>query len=474
MQTMLSMTAENYVELAFEAAGVLDDDEALEAAAAYDRRHVAYTDAARKHLVALEGKPSSTRLAFSATDVCRHVIRNRFVPPVQLTAVEAIAAKTKPRKKRARWTLEGSIWSPRKVWGNSRDFFETSEAMRAMFDVDWDVAVRSHELAWYIVKCHNDPSTWRDLDRNGTHDEVDEVREVLWQHHRMLYGAHEYYSTLYSEVETTAGEPDVYNTSFKGFMAWVEKSRLISKKNHHGEFETIWAIVNAVDRITAAEDQFNSKASLNRQEFMQCLVRCAIAVYVKLGTIGDVSDAVGRFMLSDILPNLPKRALQNSNAFRKRFCYIEATSRVLERHAASLTSLYHTYADASQLHMSKIERAAAAAKPGCLNDEEQTGGSHSAVHACIYTHACEDGMHIHSCLWYQRSKLEAQTVHMLSSFLSPICMHPVHTHGAVHCVWYMHTYICMHPVHTHGAVHCGCVVHAWHRSNERRRVAHLL
>ena len=32
-----------------------------------------------------------------------------------------------------------------------------------------------------------------------------QVREVLWQHHRQLYGAHEYYSTLYSEVETTAG-----------------------------------------------------------------------------------------------------------------------------------------------------------------------------------------------------------------------------------------------------------------------------
>jgi len=197
------------------------------------------------------------------------------------------------------------------------------------------------------------------------------VREVLWQHHRQLYGAHEYYSTLYSEVETTAGEPDVYNMSFKGFMAWVEKSNLISKKNHHGEFETIWAVVNAVDRITASEDKLNSKASLNRQEFMQCLVRCAIAIYVTLGTIGDVSDAVGRFMLADILPNLPERALQNSNAFRKRFCYIESTSRVLERHAASLTSLYLTYADASQIHMSRIERAAAAAKPGYLNDEEQ-------------------------------------------------------------------------------------------------------
>ena len=32
MESMLNMTAENYVELAFEAAGILDDDDALEAA----------------------------------------------------------------------------------------------------------------------------------------------------------------------------------------------------------------------------------------------------------------------------------------------------------------------------------------------------------------------------------------------------------------------------------------------------------
>ena len=50
---------------------------------------------------------------------------------------------------------------------------------------------------------------------------------------------------------------------------------MISKHAPHGEYETIWAIVNAVDRETRHEDQFNKGRFLNRQEFMQCLVRCA-------------------------------------------------------------------------------------------------------------------------------------------------------------------------------------------------------
>ena len=53
------------------------------------------------------------------------------------------------------------------------------------------------------------------------HDEVDEVREALWQHHRVLYGAFDYYSTLYSDNENSPGEPDVFNMSFTAYMAMV-------------------------------------------------------------------------------------------------------------------------------------------------------------------------------------------------------------------------------------------------------------
>ena len=58
--------------------------------------------------------------------------------------------------------------------------------MRRLFLADWNVAVRSHELGWYIVKCHHEPSTWRDLDRAADHDEVGEVREALWLHHHKV------------------------------------------------------------------------------------------------------------------------------------------------------------------------------------------------------------------------------------------------------------------------------------------------
>ena len=58
--------------------------------------------------------------------------------------------------------------------------------------------------------------------------------------------------------------------------------------------------------------------------------------------IGDVSDAVNQLITTNLLGGMSKsapHALQSSNAFRTRFCYIEATSMVLEANHASLKAL---------------------------------------------------------------------------------------------------------------------------------------
>ena len=220
LSAMLELSAESYVELAFDAtSGAYQyEDEQLAAAKVFDQRHVALTGAARRHLVHLEYDPTARSVDASYKAQIGYVRRNRYFVPEAVGAVRAIKAK---RKRKPRWRLETSCWAARLTHGNSKDFFETPQAMHRLFMADWAIAQRSHELAYYIVKCHHDPTTWRDIDKNGVHDEVDEVREALWQHHRVLYGAFDYYSTLYSDNENSLGEPDVFNMSFTAYMAMV-------------------------------------------------------------------------------------------------------------------------------------------------------------------------------------------------------------------------------------------------------------
>lgn len=107
-------------------------------------------------------------------------------------------------------------------------------------------SVQSYPNAVYIlpylcIRCHHDAAVWRDIDRNGVHDEasmpstraylahctnspctfyasdsaylspalrlhdmacyqVDEVTTMLWRYQRAIYGAFDYYAILYSEI----------------------------------------------------------------------------------------------------------------------------------------------------------------------------------------------------------------------------------------------------------------------------------
>lgn len=374
--------------------------EAMEAASAFDERQEAFALTARLSLGSLIHRPTSRRSNVKYECDVERIRRNRFLvreaAPIQL-------AVAKPRRKprRARWRLDDSLWKPRAVSGNSRDYFETHVSVRRLFGQDWAVALRAHGLAWFVLKASHPPSQWKSLPRERAHSsaEVGAVGEVLWRHHRTIYGAFDYYAALHSSgVDSETGEADVFNLTFNAFLAFVTNTKMVSKRCNHGVFQAIWSVVNASDQETGGVDRFNSSRTLNRQEWLQALVRCAIAVHdaehphaskatsksegngdgkaggkastaevlatsatspelerqaaeqeAKGTKAIDVADAVDALIERHILPALPSTALQDSNAFRRRLCYVEKTCRVLEANKASLDTMFMHYAEANQV-----------------------------------------------------------------------------------------------------------------------------
>ena len=98
----------------------------------------------------------------------------------------------------------------------------------------------------------------------------------------------------------------------------------------------------AVDGATArANGGMSNKRdkSLERTEFLHCLVRLAVAKYVNPGFMTDVSEAVERLCSADIAPKLGIE-LQDPNTFRRDLCYTEEVDNVLRRHEPSLKLLF--------------------------------------------------------------------------------------------------------------------------------------
>lgn len=91
-------------------------------------------------------------------------------------------------------------------------------------------------------------------------------------------------------------------------------------------------------------NRVNLDEALMRFEFMQCLVRIAIAKYVRSKIIPDVSEALEVLINTDVLPNLPAEATHDPDLFRRKRLYCRSVSALFEAWQPVLQPIFDYYA----------------------------------------------------------------------------------------------------------------------------------
>ena len=340
-----------------------DQPRIAQAADAFNLRHRLRTRTTRALLTGMQHDPTSPRLYEQYHVNIEDIRRNRFFlaekkeggpnlspeEEEELRKQRALRAKLKRKNK---WSIDNSIWLPRKEKGNSKDYYETSQAINKMFQADWRLAIKARRgFIEKLIVQYDDSGGGNDVDGDGVEDEVQDVEEILGKHARMLYSAFEYFATadvIAGNSRTVEGEHDVHDLSFTAFLSFCNKCDLVGEHLPVHIVELIFAQVDAKDESTQTEDAFNRTKCLDRQEFLQCIVRIALDKYVKPGIVGDVSDAIEKLCSENIEPKLPEAARQDSNKFRERYCYLREVEMVLRKHMKTLRSLYGMYADLSE------------------------------------------------------------------------------------------------------------------------------
>ncbi len=212
--------------IAADVAGEEDEERAqaiTKAATAFNERHRHHSAGARGVITAIN-RPRHPHPTYVAADTAlrfegslNELRRNRLwldldqrlaVPPGGQSA-QAASRPPLVRLQRAptvRWSLEGSIWLPRKQTGNTGDFFETRVALEQLILVDWSVAASSHGLSNHIIKKDQEFGAEADEDGNATHDAIDAVVRVLSTRAHLVYGIFDYFAALGDEDRDDDGE----------------------------------------------------------------------------------------------------------------------------------------------------------------------------------------------------------------------------------------------------------------------------
>ena len=337
---------EHYEE---EEEAVLSDDEHAAALNNFNNRHASRSTHARGLLSALEKTQQrrfSNALGISYDDAIGEVFRNRFWMKEMYDPFNPIPAGKKKRRRR-HWKLEEStIWQFRKLKGNSHDYYENDESLRTIFDTDWRLACAG------VARMVDRGTKWIDADDNGIHDSIDAAGDVLWKHYRMVLGTFDYYAVLYETVKDADGEFSVHDISFNAFVEFARDCNLIGEVGEGcstGAVDVVWTTANALphDALVQKLDRWNHRRLMCRHEFLQALLRLASEIYLKPHIATDLACAVD--MLCDkLMSMLPPEALQDSNVFRKKRCYIESTDMTLRRNKTTLKAIFDVYSRANR------------------------------------------------------------------------------------------------------------------------------
>ena len=136
---------------------------------------------------------------------------------------------------------------------------------------------------------------------------------------------------------------DIFSLNFNSFLTFARDCKLVTKACPGSAFELIWVQVNIeLQESNKEADRFNSRVGMVRSEFLHAIVRIALTTYVATGHESNPTKAVNR-VLDTIQANAPPEATQDSNDFRRKFCYVEHTDLQLRKHRSTLEAIYTIY-----------------------------------------------------------------------------------------------------------------------------------
>lgn len=302
----------------------------------FDVLHQRLTDGTLAIHRALENDVTSLSKQQGFRHGLNEVFTQRLVVHEALTGVTRYATGKRKiiQPAKGEWHLATSIWGPRARTSDSKDVWNTRDCAQSLHVLNWRRAL-NHGLAKFIMKADDGDS---DEDEDGDGDEVNEVSDALWDHYDLLHSLFDHYASLGSS-------DNIFEIHLNGFTEFAENFDLVDASSKHLNKAAWDGMFIAIDAAPAASSEgdlaepFSSKKALSRSDFLQVIVRAAIAKYVLSKEVLDVSRAVQKLIEVDIRPRANPRMFSPANQFRE-LIYVEEVCVVLRRHEASLRLIY--------------------------------------------------------------------------------------------------------------------------------------
>ena len=272
------------------------------------------------------GTITTDNIAFGAKEKGREAVLASSMAP------QVAARPQKPQE----LDLNTSVFASRKTTSDGRSFFSGPRITGRAFEIDWS---RMNQERFRRLVAHED-----DGGQFGADSELAEIKDVMFKHRELIYSTYSYYCAMGESHDGFVMGALEYNAWLRDCGIPDEESRACRA----GDLDTIFITTNFEEKSSKHSEQSvinaaNVDRALMRFEFLQCLVRVAIAKYIKGGHTRDVSEALETLLVEDMGKKTPPEARHMNDLFRRAQLYTVPINDVLHRNEASLRAVYEYY-----------------------------------------------------------------------------------------------------------------------------------
>jgi len=272
--------------------------------------------------------------------------------------------------------MEHSIFAPRRQESDARDYFDNDKVNRKRLNADWKRT--SHKSRFRKLIARSDAGAA--ADPSELEEELEEIKQALERQYAVICRAFQYFCMTGNAL----GE-GCYSMSLNQWTAFLQDAEIpeqASAECKMKDLDTMFISTNFEDDKNDEASKVNDDLALMRFEFLEIIVRIAIAKYGKGVATDDVSDAVDILCERSIGPCLCEEAALDPNVFRRERLYCEEVAEVLEGHETLLRALYSFFKAKSRTKLMGMEDFVAFAELSGLTGA-RTGVSKRELKLCF-------------------------------------------------------------------------------------------
>ena len=238
---------------------------------------------------------------------------------------------------------EDTVFAGRVDECDSESFYD-DKVLTEMLEMDWDRCVQDQpKVKLFFIKQHKQ-GLLADALPDVQNELLNEILDTFRKYKTHLYNTFDFYAVM-------GNGSDAGQIQMNQYSDWCDDCHITEPNNvpqcNRSALDRLFIVTNREDGQQDDTQDANDDRALMRFEFIEVIVRIAIAKFIQLKKTDSLPSAIKRLLQDYIKTNRGEGScnalIDDPTVFRQKYVYTQETDQVLRKHVTMLNQMFRGY-----------------------------------------------------------------------------------------------------------------------------------